>query len=339
MSPSPGPTEPVALRLNPDTDLRPARAVLLDRLSAAGGTLLPLAEVATDARRRLHEAGAPGTAVTDGWRVDARDQVDLRWWPQGVVGLPEAPHLMLMSWYAKKLPWDREKHGARLSVLDLRARRYRHVLLVRPRAAQDGGGFEPLAVHAGGLAVAGRHLHVAATGGGLWTADLADVVRLAARDTASRRAALGYRYLLPVQRRFRTPADTPGGRFRFSFVTTRGSALLAAEYTNSPTATKRIARFPIDDAGLPTAAPATLIGDGVLRMQGIEPSPDPDDGYMLSVSQGRTTRGSLVRGRPGHWREERHALPMGCEDLTRHDGALWTVSEHPGVRWLARLAV
>lgn len=340
-APSPPPDRP-RLGLVPATDLRPARDAVLGALQASGGTPTALGEVAADARRRLRETAAPGTAVARGWRVDGRDQVDLRWWPQGVVGLPGAPHLMLMSWYAKKLPWDRAGHGARVSVLDLRARRYRHVLLVKPDAA---GGFAPLPVHAGGLAVAGGFLHVAATGGGLWAARLDDVVRLGSRDTVARRTALGYRHVLPVQRRFATPADTPGGRFRFSFVTTADDMLLAAEYTNSLTATKRIAAFPLvtsgPDAGLPAPAPATLLGDGVLRMQGIErltPAAGPDAGpYLLSVSQGRTTRGSVVRGRPGAWTEERHALPMGCEDLTRHDDALWTVSEHPGVRWLARL--
>lgn len=119
-----------------------------------------------------------------------------------------------MSWYAKPLPGADGSQGVRVSDLDLDldTLRYRHVLLVVPTLAGDGSlRLEPLRVHAGRLVWHGDWLHVAATGRGLVSCHLGDVLRVpderASGDLThlgvdgERVSTYGYRYVLPVRRR------------------------------------------------------------------------------------------------------------------------------------------
>ena len=253
-----------------------------------------------DLDRRLRRTFAPGRAVRRAWTWQGADRSDPQWWPQGICVVPGGRRLAV-SWYAKT-------GGSRVSFLDLDARRYRHVSLVVPTA----GGLAPLKVHAGGIALHGRLLYVAATKAGLWVCDTDDVVR----------GPEGY--VLPVNHRL--AASEP---FRFSFVGLSGDDLVVGEYDNAQ-GTKRLAHVGLD------GGPREVIEAGIARAQG---AVRVGECWYVTASQGARKLGSIWSGPAGALREHRYAVPMGPEDLA-HDPAtdrLWTVTEHPRRRWVIAL--
>ncbi len=275
-----------------------------EALAGRYGGRVGLAAVLGDLDRRLRRTVAPCLSRHRAWTWDADDRWDPRWWPQGVSPAPE-PGVLGVTWYAKS-------GGSRLSVLDLRSRRYRHVTLVRPTVE----GYEPLRVHAGGLAWSGRRVYVAATRAGLWVCDTDDIVRTHEG------------YVLPVRHRIAADAGEEEP-LRFSFVSVSPSdpeRLVVGEYGNRRQ-THRLAHLSPDGD-----APELVVG-GVERAQGVVAT---GDSYALSASHGQWKPGSLWTGRPGAFRERRWALPMGPEDLALSaDGRwLWTVTEHPRRRWI-----
>ncbi|WP_134765292.1 hypothetical protein [Nocardioides sp. 1609] len=316
------------------------RTDAVEAVVARSGGRVPLDALLDDLPRRLRTTRAPGRAVHEAFRYDARDQLDLRWWPQGVTtnadaGTHRGRRLAMTTWYAKKLPHEDAGQGSRLTVMDLDRGRYRHVLLVRPR---DDGTVEPLHVHAGGVVWQGSRIHVAGTGRGLFTCLLDDLVRV-----PDRAAAHGYRYVLPVRWQYRAHADEGVEKFRFSFLsldqTGRGGPagpdLLAGEYTDDPARTRRLARLCLGDGAVDRAA-IEPFGSGPRRMQGVAAGRDH---VYVTVSQGRFVRGSVFSGPAGDpslLREHRHATPMGNEDVaySPDEDLLYSVSEHPSVRWL-----
>ncbi len=249
--------------------------------------------------RRARRTVAPGLAVRRALTWDAEDRRDPDWWPQGVAA---SGSVLLVSWYSKS-------GGARISVLDLATRRYRHARLVDASLA-------PVHAHAGGLAWAGPWLYVAATRRGLLACHLSNL----AVDPS-----LGL--VLPVRATYRGDGD-----FRFSYCSSTGSTLLAGEYGNS-SQTRRLARFPLDDSGVLGTSGELVAGGAVLRAQGAVAT---GSRLHLSRSHGPWVPGSLYTGSPGALRRRRWALPMGPEDLTLSpDGdLLWSVTEHPRRRWI-----
>jgi hypothetical protein len=144
-------------------------------------------------RGRLARPGrVPASAAIEGFRWRTPDGWSQRWWPQGIELLDERDDLLLVSWFAQ--PRRGVNQGARITVVDRRDRRrprYHHVLLVE--AWRDGSviRMRPVIIHAGGLAVVGNRLYVAATYGGLRRFDLVDILRVKGR------APFGYRCVLP----------------------------------------------------------------------------------------------------------------------------------------------
>lgn len=255
-----------------------------------------------DLDRKLRRTIAPCLSLHRAWRWDAADRADERWWPQGVSVRPGGRHVAV-SWYAKD-------GGSRVSFLDLKTRRYRHVELVRATA----DGYEPLRVHAGGIAWHGSALYVAATKAGLWVCDTDDLVR----DPG------GYR--LPVRYRL-----APSEAFRFSFVGLDSASvpprLVLGEYDHNKGGTRRLGHVGLE------GGPAEVIEAGIARAQG---AVRVGERWYVTASQGRRKPGSLWSGPEGALREHRYAVPVGPEDLA-HDPAtdrLWTVTEHPGKRWI-----
>lgn len=277
----------------------------VDALAARHGGRVGLTPVLADLDRRLRRSWAPGLAVRRAWAWDRADQADRGWWPQGI-SVATGGRYAAVSWYAAD-------GGSRVSFVDLRRRRYRHVALVRPAA----DGHEPLRVHAGGLAWDDGRLWVAATGAGLWVCDLGDVVRTPSG------------YALPVRQRV-----SPTEPFRFSFVSLEHTEdgtprLLAGEYGNARQS-HRLLELPGDEGQ------AVVTEHGVVRAQGVA---RVGDRLHLTASHGPWGLGSLWSGQPGRLTEQRFALPMGPEDLA-YDATgrrLWTVTEHPWRRWIVAL--
>ena len=257
---------------------------------------------------RMRRAFAPGLRVRRAFAWEHADRHDPDWWPQGITPLGG---LMLVSWYSKA------GAGVRISFVDLATRRYAHVPLALPK---EDGTLGPLPIHAGGLATSGRWVHVAATGRGIYAAHLDDLRRLPSGDL-----------VWPVRLHLQPPAgDT--SRFRYSFLSvSQDGELVAGEYGRGDQST-RLARFPLDAEGLPSEA--RVVDAGLSQMQGAILR---GGRYLATISHGSRGFGGLATGRPGALVERRWAAPAGPEDLTWSDGRPWTVTEHPGKRWILAL--
>lgn len=314
-------------------------------LSSDGGGRVGLAAMAPDLPLRLRPTFAPhprllGLKVSRAWTWEAADRRDRNWYPQGITtsaqtGFRErhGHDVLVTSWYA------RNAGGSRISVVDLARRRYGHVLLVVPTLEGGRPGFRPLRVHAGGIVWHGDLLHVAATGAGLHSAHVGDVLRVPA---GSPFRTFGHRYVLPIRFSQQGGHDEGVERLRYSFLTLDRSqehpALLVGEY-GSAAQTRRMARFAIDPtSGLPrNAADGRSVPEvddrGVPRTQGVAAI---DGTYYLTRSRSKHRLGSAYVGLPGAFREHRWATPPGPEDLVwwPETGCLWSVSEHPHRRWI-----
>lgn len=336
------------------------RADDIDRAAARHGGRVGLAGVLDRLDRRAARSLAPGLRARQALWWDAEDRATGRWWPQGVTSSADAgagtptggARLLVVAWYEK----DRRGHtvGSRVTVLDLGARRYAHVRLARVREDDDGTArLTPLRVHAGGLAWRGDWLHVAATMRGFWSCRWDDVL-------VDARGEL----VLPVRVGHGAQTDPGASPMRYSFLSVAhprgagGAELVAGEYRRGA-GTRRLVRYPLDDAGLPrldddgTARPVAAAVAGTTRMQGAVRLAGPDGAqrgagrWVVQASRGPRWPGSLWRapddGPEPPWDEHRWAVPMGCEDLTHWPAGapgggekdlLWSATEHPHRRWV-----
>ena len=359
--PDPVPTQEPGLHLARADD----RTAAIDALAALVGGRTGLRPLLDDLDRHARRTLAPGRAVHRAMTWDREDRRTPWWWPQGISTSADASateevegrRLAVVTWYAKPRPGGPrdEAPGSRISLVDLDRRRYRHVLLVVPELADDGTlRLSPLRVHAGGVVWCGGWLHLAATGGGLVTCHVDDLMRVPDRAAGSparlgvdggRVSTHGYRYVLPLRLAYR--AHTEAGRepLRYSFLSLDREPsppeLVVGEYARG-TQTRRLARFPLDPDGLLLAEDDAgrcvprLLGEGVRQTQGAAVA---GGSYFLTTSHGPRTPGSVhvgTPGAPGGFRRHRWATPMGPEDLAYwpSQDLLWSVSEHPGRRWV-----
>ena len=125
------------------------------------------------------------------------DATSPRWWPQGITTASDAAgedlvhgrRLLLTSSYSRVVAGS--NRGCRITVVDLDTLRYRNVLLVVPRGPGGPRRFDPLLVHAGGIAWTGPYLHVAGTRRGILTCRLEDLLhaQMEAKDNGQVAAA------------------------------------------------------------------------------------------------------------------------------------------------------
>ncbi|HEU0206394.1 MAG TPA: hypothetical protein VFQ74_06860 [Pseudolysinimonas sp.] len=311
---------------------------LIDEL-AAGHRRLGIAGLLRAPGQSARPGRVPAPAAVEGFRWGLVDQWSRRWWPQGIEVL--AGHgardddVLLVSWFAQQRRGTTQ--GARISVVDRRdprRPRYHHVLLVEPVRAGSGIRMRPVDIHAGGLAVVGDRLSVAATYGGLRTFRLGDILCLRGRGP------FGYRHVLPQSghQRLRGGDNDGAGdtRMRFSFVSVeRGSEggadhLVVGEFGPESNG-RRLGRIPLAPASQ-RAEVIDLHEPGIPRMQGAAVI---DGTWFVSASQG-VMPGDLWVGSGGTWVRHPAVLPPGPEDLTAsHDGRrLWSLSEYPRQRWV-----
>lgn len=334
------------------------RVAEVDALATAqtrdGGGRVGLDGVLADLNRRASAVRVPASAARWGFRWDDEDTHSLRWWPQGITTSADHDHsetydgrrVVLTSWYSKDLAGVHK--GSRISVVDLDAMRYRHVLLVDVVTDEDGRvDVRPLKVHAGGIVWHGDHLHVAGTARGISTFRLEDLVRVGELGDRDRLGigggSFGYRYLLPVRFTYDAFADEGHELMRYSFLSldrsTHAHRLLAGEYGRHGRTT-RLVDFAMDPAtGLlrtseeGRARPLSVPMPGLEGMQG---ATVVGDRWYVTTSAGRYLRGSLYVGRPGAFRRRARVLPVGPEDIAYWPSRdeLWSLSEYPGRRYV-----
>ncbi len=355
-APAPGPVPVPGLHLSRTAESSAA----IEALARLLGGRVGLPGVLADLDRRGRRGFAPGRAVHRALTWDRADRRTPWWWPQGISTSADASdteeidghRLVVVTWYAKPRPGRSDHPGVRISFVDVDTRRYRHVLLVVPKLSADGTvELEPLRVHAGGIVWCGPWLHLAATGRGLVTCHVDDVLRVpdAAAGDPDRLgvdgelvSTHGYRYVLPVRFSYRAHAEEEQERLRYSFLSldrqTRPPQLVVGEYARGRQ-TRRLARFPLETGSLLLSeddegrSVPRLLGDGVRQTQGAAVA---GGRLYLTSSHGPQTPGSVHVGMPGNFRRYRWATPMGPEDIAYwpSQDLLWSVTEHPRRRWI-----
>jgi len=211
---------------------------LADRLAQAHPRV-GLAEVLDHANRQARPFAHALGGRAGGYRWDRQDDGTRAWYPQGITGSADAEaeglvagrEVHVASWYSKP------GQGTRLSFVDVAARRYRHVLCVRPTGDD---GFAPVKVHAGGILWVGSLIYVADTRHGLRVFDTDRILRV---PEARSGGAQGYAYMLPQVGAYRST----GAKLSFSFASLgreSPAALTAGEYAKAPGG--RVVRWAID---------------------------------------------------------------------------------------------
>ncbi|WP_433422721.1 hypothetical protein ACQP1V_13715 [Microtetraspora malaysiensis] len=319
---------PYALRR--DTEGAAAReaalaAFLASRTRTTVGRVL---EKATRVATHKRPATAlKGVAATDWFRLDTKDDVTEKWYPQGLSCSSDAglasPAAFAISWYWRPAPSVEPQRGIRVSFLNVATLRYAHVLLVEPDAA---GEPVPINVHAGGLVWYKNLLYVPDTTGGLRVFDLRNLCVGGPFD---------YPYTLP-QSDVWSCDRALGARFSFASLD-RGAdpvLLVSGEYLTSGTG--RVVRWALDADGslaadeTGTAVPVDAYTGPGSKIQG---AASYKGRWYFSQSGLAGANDRLLTTAPGEAVRER-MYPKGPEDLTvwRGKSTVWTIAEKPGGR-------
>lgn len=160
-----------------------------------------------ESANRLLSKGSPSVgngSPTEAWAWNSGDDKTKDWVPQGITGSADA--LGKGTWNGHDawiVSWYRSNNSVRLSFVDRKTHKYRHVMLVYPTADDD---FKSIAIHAGGIMWYGNVLYVVDTNNGIrafdldniWEVDIADGV--GKTKDGKGHSADGYRYVLPQVR-------------------------------------------------------------------------------------------------------------------------------------------
>jgi hypothetical protein len=224
-------------------------------LADALGKALPnrsLSDVLGDLNRTtVTVSTVPGSppGVTRAFRWDSAENDKPYWIPQGITGSADASsngvvagrHLIVVSFYYDKAkhPGSNGEKGVRLAFVDVTptgAPKYRFVLLVEPSGTVAAPSFEPVSIHAGGVAWYENLLYVADTFTGFRVFDLTRLLQVATDQDVigcaggTCRAGL-YKYVLPQIGTYRH-ASKCGPRFSFVSLdrSTSPPTLVSGEY-------------------------------------------------------------------------------------------------------------
>lgn len=289
------------------------------RRLASAHPVVRLVDLPRRRSRRAHWGRPPAPHAVRGFTWDLLDRRSPHWWPQGIDVLPAdgpRPDLLVVSWFSRR------GRASRVSFVEPRASapRYWHVALV----AAGEVGWAPVTAHAGGVAVAGDHLYVAGTHGGLHEFRLDGMLEIDGALALPRSAEL-------------VPRRTAAGRLRYSFVSVARRSgrpeLVVGEWR--PEHGGRLARLaPDGDAPFDGGEIHDLHDPGIPRMQGALADGDT---WFVTSGNGHRRNGDLWVGERGGLVRLPGELGSGPEDLTSWGDELWTLSEFPGRRWVYAL--
>ncbi|KAJ5433466.1 uncharacterized protein N7458_012622 [Penicillium daleae] len=296
--------------------------------------------------------GSPSEA----WAWNSGDYKTTKWTPQGITSSADAlgtgkwndHEAWIVSWYQKG-------DSVRVSFVDRKTHKYRHVLLVYPSADDD---FKSIAIHAGGIMWYGNLLYVVDTNNGIRAFDLDNIWEVEIADGVGKMkdgkgySADGYQYVLPQVRWYKW---TPGSKspFRFSWISLDRSdkpdTLLVGEFvrdgevdTNKDPVPIRLVKYQLDSTtrrlrtnsdGLATASWAHCVD--ILKMQG---GVSYDGKFYLSRSNGRDPHaGDLFTWEQGKTAKEFPGWFMaGNEDMSYNPvrKEYYTVTEYDNGRFI-----
>lgn len=361
-----------AFALTPDWSLESSAA----RLQAAAGTTTSVAALLRDANRDIASCNSAQQhalpenydrtdyPLTSGQILhssekfcwDPGDSKVAYWIPQGVTGSSDADddglwgenRILLVSWHHKDSGPDK---GVRISFVDMKNRKYRHVLLVEPTANAD---YKAVPIHAGGLAWLGHYLYVADTAGGLRVFDVERLLEVSdAQDSIGKSGsnyyAYNYKYVLPQVGWYRQPVQTEcklpsATQLCFSSLSldrsTTPDTLVVGEYrdkrsTDAAVDGGRVVRYRVDASSRQLmltsgkAVPQDVVTVPRSNLQGVQTWKDT---YYLGRSSNRN-HSWMHFGSPGG-ATSTNSWAIGGEDLYHEHGPgitagkLWTVSEH-----------
>jgi len=307
------------------------------------------------------------TAGRKGFCWQNGDDDTSQWMPQGIsgtwdagVGNPAGQETMVVTWHDGNGP-----KGARVSFVvnprDPAQVKYRHVLLVRVKGSDN---FEPVDIHAGGIAWVGNYLYVPKTGSGLLVFDVRHMWKVKTDNSKTKIGkvdgeyyAYDYLYALPQVRKYTQEAEGDcdaacrWSPLCFSFVSvdrsTSPPSLLTGEYYNGHLGS-RLVRWPIGPNGLLKASRTVNdCANNPCRTAHLVPAMKAyralrsnlqgalsfNGNFAIVQSHGSSHDGELHRMRVGG-ATTTSGLPIGPEDLSYDagNGLLWTLTEHPNNR-------
>ncbi len=285
-----------------------------------------------------------------GFAWDSDDQGKAWWIPQGISGSFDANatgtiagrKVVAVTWYydLAKHPGSAGEKGIRLSLADVTGPTvtYRHLLLVSPKMAAGRADFDPIDIHAGGVAWIGDRLWVADTGRGLRMFDLSRIFEVATTkdtigwDGSAYQGGL-YRYVVP-QAALWVDGSKCNPVFSFVGFDRTSSSLVTGEYS-ATAITGRAFQWPVDPVTGALAATAYASGAWVMAQRQVQGALTRDGAFYLSSSAPPAGGGVLYAAR-----EAKKTLSYewvdAPEDLMFDGKAnqLWSLSEGIGARYV-----
>jgi len=330
----------------------PALVTALEKITTKVGVVDVLADANRTATKTTSVPGSPsGVAYAFRWQND--DNASTQWVPQGITGTADADptgkvggkSAVLVSFY-DTAENGTSNEGVRIAFVDTttpNAPKYRFALLVMPKGSAAAPTFDPVKIHAGGIAWYGNFLYVADTTRGLRVFDLRHILRVATDAgafgcTGTTCRAAGYKYVLPQVAKYDiTSACKP----LFSFVSldrkSDPPALVSGEYCSTTACSGplagRVYRWPLDPAtGLlrsKTTFPTQVFLTSHKQVQG---AASVGDTYYLSSSAPAAGAGALYRvsgkkSATSRWSDSPEDLMVD-----HAAGWLWSLSEFADAR-------
>ncbi|WP_248960235.1 hypothetical protein [Sphaerisporangium perillae] len=344
-------TDPGPFQLRRDTrDLPQAVGTLAGALPARDlATVLAKANRTAVRKGSTTAFGSMAPKPADWYCFDAGDNDTTDWYPQGVASSSEAGHkdvqAFAVTWYWKPDGKATER-GVRVSFLNTATRKYRHVLLVEPK----GSSYNPINIHAGGVAWYGDLLYVADTSRGIRVFDTRHIYEVDGDDDkiglkGGKYHAFGYRYVMPQVDFW---SATGAARFSFAAVdrTQSPHLLVSGEYVDpadEPGRVGRVVRWRLEAdgtlaAGADGLAPAAHAF--TLPAAKIQGALSHEGRWYLSQAASAVKNGSLLVVADGQAPQVRK-FPVGPEDLTCwiEKRQLWSLTEFRGRRVLFAVPV
>ena len=288
--------------------------------------------------------GGPSPTYAMKWQAD--DEASTAWIPQGITGTADADvtgaKAVIVSFYDDP-PDGEPNNGVRLAFVNLSDRslpRYRFVLLVAPKA---GPSFDPVKIHAGGLAWFGSYLYVADTSHGFRVFGLRHLMQVATDEgtfgcvDGTCRAAT-YKYVLPQVVAYEvTSACAP----IFSWVSLDRSStppsLVSGEYCSTTACAGplagRVFRWPLDPTTGRLRSATTFPNAAYLMAQKqVQGGAARNDTFWFSSSAPAGGGGAIYRVKGAA--SNTAPWPDAPEDLMVDGSELWGITEAAGARFV-----